>query len=276
MVKRLLRIVVILAVAGGLFYFWVLVRTREMRTLEPLATGECELVEDAVGAEDITIHRSSATAFVSSFDRRAERRGETVNGRILAYDLETRALVDVTPEEPAVFRPHGIAIYQDRAALLLFVVNHRDERSTIEILEYNGARLSHRETIADPLLISPNDLVAVGPRSFYVTNDHGAAGGWKVVLEDFFGLARAGVVYFDGEGMTRVAEGLAYANGIQASRYGREIYVAGTTRGLLYIFGRDVETGELGKPFEMPLGTGSTTSRSIATANCGSRLIPSF
>ena len=256
MAKRLLRIVAILAVAGGLFYFWVLVRTGEMRTLEPIAIGDCKLIADAPGAEDITIHRPSATAFVSSFDRRGADRGEDPRGRILAYDLRTSALRDVTPEKPRVFRPHGIALHEDGDGLRLFVVNHRDKASTVEILDYEASRWVWSETIADELLISPNDLVAVGPRSFYATNDHGAGGGWRRFLEDFLGLARAGVVYFDGQTMRPVADGLAYANGIQVSLRGREMYVAGTTRGLLYIFERDVETGDLGEPVAMPLGTG--------------------
>ncbi len=140
------------------------------------------------------------------------------------------------------------------------MVNHPGGRGAaahaVEILRFEGGRFRHLETVRGELLVSPNDVAAVGRRAFYVTNDHGAGGGWRRFAEEALGLARATVVYFDGETMTRVADGLAYANGIATSRYGGEIYVAGTTRGLLYVFGRDADTGALGRPFEIPLGTG--------------------
>lgn len=254
--RFVLRFLLALVVVAGVFFFWVLVRTGELRSLEPLAVGDCTLVEEAVGAEDLTIHRGGDTAFVSSLDRRALIAGEAVNGKIYAYELATRALTDVTPEKPAVFRPHGLSLYQDGNDLILFVVNHPGGDHAVEILRFGDDRFEHVKTVTDELLVSPNDLVAVGPRAFYATNDHGAAAGFGRFSEDALGLARGSVVYWNGETMTRVAEGIAYANGIAASRFGREVYVAGTTRGVLYVFTRDLDTGALGEPFEIALGSG--------------------
>lgn len=257
MLRVLFRLLVALAVVVAVFALWALDRTGELRSLEPLAFGDCERVEGAVGSEDLAIHRGSGVAFVSSLDRRALAAGEEVNGRILAYDLGTRTLTDATPSAPEVFRPHGVSVYDAGSEILLFVVNHPSPTShAIEILRFDGERFEHVETVTDELLVSPNDVVAVGPRAFYATNDHAAATGWRRFAEEALALARGTVVYWDGEAMSRVADGIAYANGIAASHFGGEIYVAGTTRGLLYIFGRDLETGALGRPYEMALDIG--------------------
>ena len=256
--RALVRLSIVLAVVAGVFAVWAFHRTGELRSLEPLSVGTCTRVEGAPGAEDIVLHAASGTAFVSSLDRWALSAGEPVNGRIFAYDLAARSLTDVTPYEPAVFRPHGLALYEEDGELLLFVVNHPGATEhTIEILRYDGVRFHHVHTVEDDLLVSPNDVVAVGPRSFYATNDHGAAAGWRYFVEDVLNQARGTVVYWDGEKMSSIAGGLAYANGIAASRFGREIYVAGTTHGVLYVFSRDGDTGALGRPHEIDLGTGA-------------------
>ncbi len=258
MPRVLLRLVGVLVAVLAVFAVWALDRTGELRGLEPLAVGDCTRVEGAPGAEDLALHRGSGTLFVSSLDRRALAAGEAVGGRILAYELATRTLTDATPEEPAVLRPHGISLLDAGGEIRLFVVNHPSANEhTIEILRFDGGRFRHLETVTDELLVSPNDVVAVGPRSFYATNDHGSRAGWRRFAEEALDLARGSVVYWDGTKMTPVAGGLAYANGIAASHRGREIYVAGTTRGLLYVFARDAETGALGRPFEIALDTGA-------------------
>ena len=50
---------------------------------------------------------------------------------------------------------------------------------TIEIFLLQDDQLVHQKTVSDPALVSPNDLVAVGPEQFYVTNDHRYPGGFK-------------------------------------------------------------------------------------------------
>jgi hypothetical protein len=50
--------------------------------------------------------------------------------------------------------------------------------------------------LSDPLLVAPNDLVAVGRDRLYVTNDHACA---TRVLEEYLGLPLSTVVHYDGE-----------------------------------------------------------------------------
>jgi arylesterase/paraoxonase len=71
------------------------------------------------------------------------------------------------------FHPHGFSLYQDNEGdNLLFVINHRqDGRQTVEVFATQlNDQLQHLETIESRLTKWPNDLVAVGPRQFYLTD----------------------------------------------------------------------------------------------------------
>jgi arylesterase/paraoxonase len=105
-------------------------------------------------------------------------------------------------------------------------------------------------------MYSPNDVVAVGPRSFYVTNDHGSRTKFSRTLEEYLRLARSHVLYFDGENFKRASGGLLYANGINKSPDGRTIYVAAVTAGKIHVYDRDTATGALAPRTQIELGTG--------------------
>lgn len=59
-------------------------------------------------------------------------------------------------------------------------------RSQIEIFSYTIGETSarHLRSIVHPLIRTPNDIFAVSPTSFYVTNDHRAREGFSRLLED--------------------------------------------------------------------------------------------
>lgn len=113
----------------------------------------------------------------------------------------------------------------------LFVISHKQTgEHVIELfdVELDGTLL-HKNTISHALIQSPNDLVATGPDSFYVTNDHGWRGFFQV-FENFLGLAVSNVVYYH-DGVANIAvKGLAYANGINLSADGNTLYVAEITK----------------------------------------------
>jgi len=44
-------------------------------------------------------------------------------------------------------------------------------------------------------MISPNDVVAVAPDQFYVTNDHGYPHGFMLTLEDYLQLPASSLLY---------------------------------------------------------------------------------
>jgi arylesterase/paraoxonase len=231
----------------------------EFKTIKPRFSGQCEKISGAVGAEDITIHPQSGVAFISSNDRRALLAGEQTAGAIYAYDLksETPALKNLTQDFAEPFHPHGISLYLgENSEASLFVVNHRPDGEFIEIFDYQDSILVHRESIRGELMTSPNDVVAVGARRFYVTNDHGNVSALGRTVEEYLQLERSYVLYYDGSDFQKVAEDIAYANGINVSHDGETIYVAACVGLKINVYARDATSGALKFKKEFPLGTG--------------------
>lgn len=231
----------------------------QFKTLEPHFEGTCAQIEGLVGAEDLTIHPRTGVAYLSAYDRRSAAEGRPARGAIYAYDLKTSAprLVDLTPDAAPGFHPHGLSLYaapDGRDAL--FVINHAGGRHAVEVYDLIRGRLEHRETLTDPLLVSPNDLVAAGPRSFYVSNDHGYPEGLGRALEEYLRLPLANVLYYDGERFREAADGLRMANGVNASSDGRTLYVAATIGRSVHVYDRDPASGDLALRHEIPIGSG--------------------
>jgi hypothetical protein len=80
---------------------------------------------------------------------------------------------------------HGIDYFErSPTELTFFAINHRRTGSVIEVLEYKIGDnvVQYKETIQHDLIETPNDVVALGPRSFYVTNDHRYKSGfWRAI-----------------------------------------------------------------------------------------------
>ncbi len=233
----------------------------EITSLRSHCDCECMPIEGAVGAEDIDIDRRNGIALISSFDRRARQRGEDAQGAILAYDLQAASpeLVNLTADLPFRWQPHGLHLYQpDEEESRLFVVNHHaDGTHAIEVFRYHDMTLVHLESITDEVLLTdPNDVVAVGPREFYVTNLHGFRSSFGRLVEDLLILAKAYVLYYDGTGFRKVAEQVASANGITATPDGTRLYVASTTTMMLKVYQRNRETGDITHQDDIDLGLG--------------------
>ena len=220
----------------------------QFKTIAPHFAGQCTQVRGVKGAEDITLHPKTGVAFISACDRRAVVEGRPGKGGIYAYDLNTEMprLVNLTPDASEDFQPHGISLFVgEEGNDSLFVINHEAGKHQIEIYDLENEKLVHRKTISDPMLISPNDLVAVGPEHFYVSNDHRFVSGFKRIIEDYARLSLSNVVYYDGSQFKEAASGFAYANGINVSADGKILYVCATTKRTLYIFDRDPSTGKI-------------------------------
>jgi len=219
-------VLVVLAVLARMAFILV-PASGALADLEETGLQGCEAVTIAPGTEDVTIHPGTGFAYVSA----AQRRGgdESGNG-IWTFDPGAR---DRQPEKvddgPADFAPHGISLLvREGAPDRLFVINHsRASGERIEIFEIGPeGRLAHVDSITYPELTSPNDLVAVGPRRFYATNDRRYQAGFMSQLEAFLGLPLSSVSYFNGEDGQIAADGLQFANGIALGADGRTIYVA--------------------------------------------------
>ena len=79
----------VIIVVAALWLTDLLWTAGQFKTLTPHFAGVCRPVTGVIGAEDITIHPHTGTAFISAYDRRAADRGKDGNGAIFAYSLSS-------------------------------------------------------------------------------------------------------------------------------------------------------------------------------------------
>ena len=256
--RRILAIIAAVLVVVALLAVRTFYLAGAFKAIKPHTGCERLIIGGMPGPEDITVHPETGLAYVSSDDRRARAAGRAVQGCVFVLDpaVETPAPRELARTGPKDFHPHGIGLFVEPGGrTLLFAVNHREDGPAVEIFEVAGDALLHRESIADPLLVSPNDVYAVGPRSFYVTNDHGSRTPRGRMLEDYLFLKKAFVLYFDGSAMSVAAKRIGYANGIAGSRDGATVYVAGTTDRAIRVYRRDPASGRLTRAFRIRTGS---------------------
>lgn len=216
---------------------------------EPHFAGTCEALDLAESAEDMQVDRERGLAYLSLIDRAALAQGEAAQGWIGRLDLNApaTAIEPALIDKPDHFRPHGLSLWVDGAGLRsLFVINHPVERGIepelVELFrEQEPGRFYHVRTFSDPLITSPNDLVAVGPEQFYVANDS---------MSELTNL-----VYIDGDSAHAVADDIASGGGINASADGGTLYVAETQGQSLRVLRRDPADGSVETVETIPLGT---------------------
>lgn len=232
-------------------------------TLEPKLVDQCRRVNIAPGTEDITIDDDLGVAFISAADRRAwynETGGADVNPKngIYMLSLDDADMVTKVSPEAKNFLPHGLSLWKGAdGGKRLFVVNHPPSGSEIvEIFSVGetGA-LAHLESISFSAMHSPNDVVAVGPRQFYATNDRGYEEGLMATLEAYMALPFSSIVYFDGEEGRIIQKGMTYANGINRSHDGKTIYVAEVLKRHIAVFDRAPASGALTKRGVLKINT---------------------
>ena len=235
------------------------------RSVHPHGSDACRPIEGAIGAEDADLDPMTGAVIISSQDRRAWLAGQPSPGGIFAWDPKANAAPQhLTMNFTGAFHPHGLSLFTAAdGTRRLFVVNHPTElTSVVELFSLVGATpealtLVHLRTVSAPEFISLNDLVAVGPESFYVTNDAGTVNHTAArVAETFLQLPWANVVFFDGKQASVAVKGLQLANGIATSRDGRTVFVSESIGRHLFAFARDAATGTLTELAREKLETG--------------------
>jgi arylesterase/paraoxonase len=257
--RRVAIAALFLVAAVGVWVLWLFNAAGEFKTLTPHFTGRCTAVTGVVGAEDITIHPRTGMAYLSAFDRRAAFAGRPATGAIYAYDLNASSPqpVNLTPDAAPGFHPHGISLHvADDGTSTLFAINHAGGRHAIEIYDVTTDRLVHTRTLTDPLLVSPNDLLALTPTQVYITNDHGYPPGFLRTLEEYLRLAAANVVLWDGTRFREAAGGIRMANGINRSPDGTTVYVNAVIGQTVRQYAREPRSGTLTFRGEIALGSG--------------------
>lgn len=258
--KRIRIVMAICTVAALIvgYVFLILRDAGEFKDLHPHSGYRCVKVFNVLGSEDIAIDPSTGMAFISSADFRSLMKGTFRQGAIYSYNLEGNPVLrNLTADLKIKFAPHGISFsVAPDGRKYLFAVSHPLPKNCVEIFEIVNSTLQHRETVEGELIISPNDIAAVGPRQFYFTNDHGSRSMLGSKLEDYLRLSRSNIVYYDGAKMHIVADGLSYANGIWAAGDGKHVYAAATTGKRFYEYERGAD-GNLKLLSSLDLGSGA-------------------
>lgn len=252
MLKKILAAAFLIALLFAAFLIKTYRDAGQFKNIEPHFSGTKTFIPGIIGAEDITIDFKNQIAFISADDRFATLHGSAGEGGIYALTLDQPA------SKPVMFisniHPHGISFYPSPQGYYLYAVNHDKGKHSIHL--YHGLDFVH--SYEDSVfIISPNDVVAVDENRFYFTNDHGSHSNIGKKLEDYLQLKKSNVIYFDGEKYSVAADGIAYANGINISRDGKEVYVASTIAGSVQVYNRDVASGRLTLKDEIFLKTGT-------------------
>ena len=254
-----IAIAFLLTAAVAAFVYFRLESFNHFKIIEEDFAGACSPVTGIAGPEDLQIVPGARRAFVSSFDRRAKSApGQKVRGAIFAINLDdpldAGAWRDRTGGAPHAFEPMGLHYYEAGDVRRLFVVNAAAKSVELYDVAPSGD-LEHLETFSERRLTSPNDVVAVGPRSFYVSND--LEPGRDTMLGDLHFLAQIGsgsVLYFNGASWRLAADDLRFANGVMVNADGDRFYVAETAGQAIKIFERAPESGLLKLLASTPLG----------------------
>jgi arylesterase/paraoxonase len=259
MKRRLLVVFATVLVVVGGWFAWLLTVAGELKTLAPHFDGTCTAVTGVIGGEDITIHPRTGVAYLSACDRFAYAAGRPGKGALYSYDLGAPSVlpVNLTPSADPAFCPHGLSLYVGPAGeSFLFVINHAGGENTVEVYQVGDGGLVHLNTLRDPLLVSPNDLVAVSPTQVYITNDHRHREGFMRTVEDYLRRPWANVVMWDGKTFHEAAGGIRLANGINVSPDRKTVYVMSTVGMRMHVYDRDPGSGALALRGEIPLGSG--------------------
>lgn len=244
----------------GWFLYNMIPASGVFANLEPKLVDQCRSVTVFPGTEDVTIDEDTGIAFISADDRRATGAGAPVQGGIYALRLDGSDRVSkVSPESFGDFHPHGISLWRgEDGRKRLFAINHTiADGDKVEIFDVGfGGALLHVDTVAFPEMSSPNDLVGVGPRSFYVTNDRGFRGGVMETLEAYLALPASSLAFYDGQTGSFAVKGLTYANGVNVSADGKTLFVSEFLRRRVGVYARDAVTGRLSLLRRYPVNTG--------------------
>ncbi|MEM1409243.1 MAG: SMP-30/gluconolactonase/LRE family protein [Pseudomonadota bacterium] len=229
---------------------WVGHTFHQFEDINPVGDLTCQPVHGVVGAYDIEPVPGRNIAYLSVYDER----GDALRGQILRFDfdnpLDNASWQDRTGGRPVLLTPAGISYHRHRLPSgeleeRLFVVN----RDTQEVMIFDidaAGDLNLADRLSHPMMTSPNDIVATGPSSFYVSNDTAEGrGSLRGRAEFLFGLNTGSVLFFNGSSWSRVMGGLKFPNGMALGPDGDELHVAEMRAEAIRTLSRDAATGAL-------------------------------
>ncbi len=254
--KKFLLTILILIILISVFVLYTFSSTGYFREVNNSENYEVIAEIPMKGAEDFTISYEDGFMIISQDDRAGRRDGSPSQGHLYHLDLNSGnfQLKKLTANYKLPFYPHGISLLKlDSAHYQILVVNHA-RGHTIEKFELFGDSLAYMATFRDPIMISPNDVIALDKESFYFTNDHGYTSYWGRMAENYLGLGVSNVIFYNGK-YRKVAGGIQYANGINISKDRNQLMIA-SPRGFELKYYDILEDGNLEFDKDLDVGTG--------------------
>lgn len=223
-------------------------------------------------AEDIEVDLETDVAFLSVSDTRAVSQNRPPNflGNIVTWSQSSNIKIaprrmsknfkgDEVPQ--LLFNPVGISLlnyqgFNANRGLWLFAVNyyHQNKLQSVAINTYTfESTMSHGFTqeynVKNALFENLNDVAAISPTQFYVTNyQTGPGSGTPVgMLMSIFGVNTGNLVYCDAvDNACRVVlDGLSYANSVYLNHDHTQLYLTETLEKRFNVYDRDILTNEL-------------------------------
>lgn len=254
--KKLVLGIVGVAVLGiGVHAGKLLADAGAFRTIVNRGFDACQERARLVGAEDLEWSPTLGRIVVSADYRPGKNVENPPSGGIYLLAAEGKPLLErVSEDVPFSFHPHGIALWEEGGKVRLFAINHRPEMSTIEIFDWNGKRFAFVKTLQDPLLITPNDVIATGPEALWISHDHGSRSHFLQQLEHYSRIGRGFLSRYDGTAFARAADGIFFANGLALDKQRKLLYVAAMLEKSVRVY--DVSSAEPKLLRAIPLSAG--------------------
>jgi len=243
-----LVIIVLICAAGGIFLY-----SAVNRDIDEHFAGQCTELDLDGSGEDMQMDAERGFLYLSVYDRQASAQGEATGpGSIQRINLNSGTLQaeNALQSEPEGMHPHGISLYIDASGQRhFFMINHPEDRETgqesIErFVEESPGNYAHAESFSNPLITRANDLVATGPRQFYVAQDTGQGTGQVVT----------NLIYFDGENYSVVADDIESGGGINISPDNSTLYIAETNGKAVRVAARN-DDGSIETVTRIDIGT---------------------
>lgn len=252
------KIIIILLLAIGYFIISTLYHAGSFNTIHAHSElTDISMYTNVAGTEDLEIDREKGLLFISSSDRWKQVRGEKTDDGVYLLDLNSNLEPYKLPTTyEGEFHPHGMSFLNKDGTDYLFVINHNQQGSSVELFKFEEGILIHLKTFENEQMCCANDLIAVDVDKFYVTNDHGVEKGFNRILEDYLRVANSYLLYFDGKTYSKAYDNLNYANGVNVSADGTTLYMTETTGRKLSVLDRNIATGKLTLRFTRQFKTG--------------------
>lgn len=244
----------VLSVVAAFFVIRWVTAAGFFTSVPKIAPNICQPIARLQGPEDLEIDAAHDAVIVSSTNRRAPKDAPDARDGLYVLKLSDpgTAPVKLTEGVPKDFHPHGISLYRapNGDETLLAINHHPNGTHSVEIFgltyENGAARLQPHASIAGGLLVSPNDLFAVGPDRFYVTNDHVTKpGSFGRFAEDYLIWPHSDLLYFNGTNFRISVQRMAFPNGVYVTPDGGHLYVALTSERRIVAFSREPFFGSL-------------------------------